>query len=132
MTNTVETLKEKAAHLVHKVTGHSQNTNETVATQNNATTQQPAVHDTEHGTVNPSAHLTSVRLPHNDVSAGEADHHHHGHDQQYNQTAVVGEHDHQHKVDPDQHHITSRLVGDVSHGHPDPNNVQGAHMLPTM
>ncbi|KAG0041687.1 hypothetical protein BGZ83_001444 [Gryganskiella cystojenkinii] len=81
--STVETIKDKATNLVHKVTGKTHHSADDRTHQSSIV--PPAVpaesehHKnldgttaTKHGDVNPSAFLTSVRVPHDGAGAGMA------------------------------------------------------------
>ncbi|KAF9936187.1 hypothetical protein BGZ67_002624 [Mortierella alpina] len=144
-------------------------------TPSTATSSEHDKHNADQGKINPSAFLTSVRLPDATASTGSAGapppapahapvpaaanvpvpsavhdpSHPHGHaaghteaigshipTHAHNATATAAgiapsavghEHGH-HKVDDPQHEITSRLVGEGR----DPNNLESAHIKPTM
>ncbi|KAF9986619.1 hypothetical protein BGZ75_001609 [Mortierella antarctica] len=196
-----ETLKDKATNLVNKVTGKSHGHDNATHTHTEpldqhkhnpaaattgthqdhhhtpttATSSEHDKHNADQGKINPSAFLTSVRLPDATASTGSAGapppapahapvpaaanvpvpsavhdpSHPHGHaaghteaigshipTHAHNATATAAgiapsavghEHGH-HKVDDPQHEITSRLVGEGR----DPNNLESAHIKPTM
>ncbi|KAG0354202.1 hypothetical protein BG005_006675 [Podila minutissima] len=154
----VETIKEKAANLVHKVTGkttghhhdatHDHTHDHTHHDHTHHDTVQP---DHTHDKVNASSYLSSTRLPGESdpsvhathpVAQPESSHvpaHVHNvapgtglagalHDEHHKD-----HHDHDqarghYKIDDLQHEITSRLVGAPK----DPNNLESAHIKPVM
>ncbi|KAG0368327.1 hypothetical protein BGZ54_002165 [Gamsiella multidivaricata] len=126
MTNTtehkpsaMETIKDKASHLVHKVTGNHDHHDSTAPTTHTESINQH--HDVAYGTAQPSVNLAPTTFPREgETSAAGAAH-----------THAPGAHaldHHHHKIDDPQHGITSRLIGERG----DPNNVESLHLKPTM
>ncbi|KAF9373446.1 hypothetical protein CPB97_000534 [Podila verticillata] len=156
--STVETIKEKAANLVHKVTGKTSTDHHHDAAHDH--THNDHTHHATHpdhlqDKVNPSAFLSSTRLPGETdpfvnatrpVTQPESSHipaHVHnvapgtglgGALHSERQDPLHKDHHHHdhahdhHKVDDPQREITSRLVGAPK----DPNNLESVHLKPVM
>ncbi|KAG0014865.1 hypothetical protein BGZ81_000209 [Podila clonocystis] len=153
----VETIKEKAANFVNKVTGkttdhHHDATHDHTHDQTLHNTVQP---DHSHDKINTSAFLSSTRFPDETDTSTHASypvtqpesshvpaHVQHVapgtglagalHDEHHNPLHKDHHHHSQaggdHKVDDPQHEITSRLVGAPR----DSNNLESAHIKPVM